>query len=294
MRTTFSSILRTCRSNNLKIAILIKTFLILLTLSFLRSDLAKRLSLEAKACNAIAFGNLIETEIRSSNNWSLLPLQAAFSAVLPSYHLSGTVTKVEFPKLLGKISTVNKNDRLLQELKMHMSLKLSSSKAALMDIIPVLLNKIYKPLQKKGSDGVASVLDVMNYYSLRKEDLDTMLEFLWSNEKNPTADLETKTKAALTRACNSKGDLLPYSDIKGKKTTRKRTAAEMDGLSDEDTEAEQEEEEIAIKPKKVVKKASGVVAKTTKVKASPKKGTKRARSPSTKGTRGRGRGRGKK
>jgi replication factor C subunit 1 len=47
-----------------------------------------------------------------------------FASVLPGESMRGGIGQmIQFPQWLGKNSTRNKNDRLLQELRMHCGLK---------------------------------------------------------------------------------------------------------------------------------------------------------------------------
>ncbi|XP_053209725.1 replication factor C subunit 1-like [Panonychus citri] len=263
-----------------------------------RNESRKKLELGAKAIQSIAFSNLFEKEIRSTNNWSLLPMQSAFSTVLPSYYMRGHLNgQIEFPKMLGKISAGNKKDRLIQELKMHMSLRVNSNKTTInLDYIPILREKIYKPLRLEQTNAIPKILDVMNHYCIRKGDLDCMLEFLWSNEKNPTSEISPATKAALTKQCNASSTLLPYQsalDLKGKK--RKAAPTELE----EGDEEESEEEEEPVDEKKLTSGITkdGIEIKTKespKAKGGAKNGPakKRKVEPSEKPTKG-GKGKGK-
>lgn len=162
----------------------------------------------AKASEAISIGSLIDTELRSSNDWSLLPVQGFFSTVLPSFLLSGAITEIRFPKLLGRISSVNKRQNEIQKLRTLILSEVGSfSQSSMMDVMPVFLIKIYTSLNSNDvrASGFQNALEVMDFYNLRRPDVDSLLELcIWSIDKNPHSSLETKTKAAFTRACNLK------------------------------------------------------------------------------------------
>lgn len=174
-----------------------------------------KLAAAAHAADALAFGDIIETTIRTSNNWSLLPLQSVFSVGMPACYLQSTLNAmVLFPAFFGKLSNLGKRDRLLQELKAHMNLKISGSKTALsLDYLDALKKGIMRPLSKGDIDNTVSFMD--SYY-LRKEDLDAIFELtLWPGEKDSYAALDSKTKGALTRAINKSDQLLPYTKGEG-------------------------------------------------------------------------------
>lgn len=74
----------------------------------------------AKAASSLSRGDLIERRIRSNNNWSVLPVQAMFSSVIPGEFMSGHVTgQINFPGWLGKNSKRTKRSRLAQEIHDH-------------------------------------------------------------------------------------------------------------------------------------------------------------------------------
>ena len=77
----------------------------------------------SKAADSIADGDRVDKILRSQQAWKLLPMQAMFSTVIPSITMNGYLGgRIDFPKWLGKNSSRNKHDRILQELKMHMAL----------------------------------------------------------------------------------------------------------------------------------------------------------------------------
>lgn len=74
----------------------------------------------AKAASSLSRGDLIERRIRSNNNWSVLPVQAMFSSVIPGEFMAGHVTgQINFPGWLGKNSKRTKRGRLAQEIHDH-------------------------------------------------------------------------------------------------------------------------------------------------------------------------------
>lgn len=206
---------------------------------FRKSD-GDRLRCIAKAADALAIGDMIEQGIRSQNNWSLLPLESCFSTGIPSYEMSGCLMSMAiFPSYLGKLSNYNKRQRLLQELMVHMNLKISGSKTALsLDYLEPLRDSIIRTLSKGDVD---STVKFLNSYYLRKEDLDSIVELSsfgsGHQASDPFAKIDAKTKAALTRALNKSTELLPYSIVAPgvKKMKSKAGAASQDVMDvDED------------------------------------------------------------
>lgn len=74
----------------------------------------------AKTASSLSRGDLIERRIRSNNNWSVLPVQAMFSSVIPGEFMKGRITgMINFPGWLGKNSKRTKRSRIAQEIHDH-------------------------------------------------------------------------------------------------------------------------------------------------------------------------------
>ena len=70
---------------------------------------------------------------------------------------------------------------------------------------------IVGPLASDGAGGVEASVNVMEQYSLLREDLDNVLELAqWPDRPDPMRCVESKVKAAFTRAYNKQVSL-PYS-----------------------------------------------------------------------------------
>jgi len=204
------------------------------------SDL-QTLKRASKSIDAICLADLFETQIRTSQSWHMLPFQAALSTVLPGYYMNGHFGgMIQFPSFLGKMSSTGKKDRLLQELKLHMNLKITGSKSCLkLDYVRPLRDKIVMPLLRDGQAAIDKAISTLNHYCLLKDDLDSIIELsLWSNEKSPFASVDSKVKAAFTRNFNKIACPLPYADkdmikkvgkdAKGKKGLNLATVEEED------------------------------------------------------------------
>ncbi|KAI1238248.1 hypothetical protein IHE44_0012966 [Lamprotornis superbus] len=86
-------------------------------------NLKKHLVLLSRAADSICDGDIVDRQIRSKQNWNLLPTQAIYASVLPGELMRGYMSQFPvFPSWLGKFSSTGKHDRIIQELAMHMSL----------------------------------------------------------------------------------------------------------------------------------------------------------------------------
>ena len=149
-----------------------------------KGDSKKTLDLLARTADCMSVTDLIEKTIRSQNAWNLLPVEAMFASVIPGQLMEGHIGgQIQFPSWLGKNSRQNKMDRLLQELQIHMRLRISGSKRAVnLDYLPLLVDAIVGPLKREGSSGVESAVRAMENYDLMREDLDSLLEVAqWPN-----------------------------------------------------------------------------------------------------------------
>lgn len=123
-------------------------------------------------------------------------MEAVFASVVPGQLMEGTICgQIAFPSWLGKNSRQNKMDRLLQELQMHMRLRISASKRAVnLDYLPHLVRGIVGPLRRDGIQGVDQAVRAMENYDLIREDLDSLLELSqWPNKPDIMAGNQKTT-----------------------------------------------------------------------------------------------------
>jgi len=72
----------------------------------------QRLQKIANAADSISQGDLIEKTMRSNMMWSLLPLHACFSFIIPGSEMSGSLdTLVRFPSWFGRNSKAMRFNR---------------------------------------------------------------------------------------------------------------------------------------------------------------------------------------
>ncbi|XP_046753824.1 replication factor C subunit 1 [Diprion similis] len=228
----------------------------------------KLLETVADAAESLVLGDLVENSIRRNGAWTLLPMQACYSSVIPGTLMAGNITRqIMFPSWLGQNSKRGKFDRLLQEITMHTRLATSSSKDAInLDYLKHLRDAVVKPLVLNGAEGTATALDVMNYYHLLREDLDSLTEVsLWPGQHDPMQALESKVKAAFTRAFNKSAIMRPYAFTKGaEKKKRAQSVYSEDALElgEEEEASEEDEDTPAANVKTKAKKTPAADKKT--------------------------------
>nr|XP_031827497.1 replication factor C subunit 1 [Nomia melanderi] len=251
----------------------------------------------AATSESLALGDIVEKSIRSNGAWSLLPMQACYSSVIPGTVMSGHITgQINFPAWLGRNSKAGKFDRLMQEITVHTRLATGASKEAIiLDYIKPLRNAVVKPLAVEGTEGVNEAINVMNHYHLLREDLDSLIEIsLWPGDRDPMQVIDSKVKAAFTRTYNKSSAPVPYivSSVSKKKTTQ----AQQEDEFTEQTDEENSSDDDTVESDKMIKAKKATASKTTesKTKSTDKTAakTKKSDKPST-SKRGRGRGKAK-
>ncbi|XP_040603045.1 replication factor C subunit 1 isoform X2 [Mesocricetus auratus] len=223
-------------------------------------DMKKHLMLLSRAADSICDGDLVDSQIRSKQNWSLLPTQAIYASVLPGELMRGYMTQFPtFPSWLGKHSSTGKHDRIVQDLALHMSLRTNSSKRTVnMDYLSHIRDALVQPLTSQGVEGVQHVVTLMDTYYLMREDFENIMEVSsWGGKPSPFSRLDPKVKAAFTRAYNKEVHLTPYS-LQAVKTPRLSTGPALDSEyneeSQEDDSQPDEKEQDAIETDAMIKK----------------------------------------
>ncbi|KAM7009719.1 replication factor C subunit 1 [Tautogolabrus adspersus] len=257
-------------------------------------DLKSHLVLLSKTADSISDGDLVDRRIRSGQNWSLLPTQAIYASVLPGELMRGYMSQFPtFPSWLGKFSSTNKHSRIVQELSSHMGLKtLSSRQAVNLDYLHYLRQALLSPLQKKGADGASEAVQLLDDYQLIREDVDSIMEIsVWGGQPDPYSKLDSKVKAAFTRAYNKEVHLTPYSLQAVKKGRRGGGGggggeSELGGEDVDNEVQESEDEGDGVKLDAMIKQKKAKATKDTKKET--KKETKKDDSG-----KGKGKGKGK-
>ncbi|XP_071562880.1 replication factor C subunit 1 isoform X1 [Temnothorax nylanderi] len=242
----------------------------------------QRLERIAHAADSISQGDLVDKVIRSNMMWSLLPMHACFSFVIPANEMSGTDGLIRFPSWFGRNSKATRFNRLMQELTTHTRLATGANKDALnMDYLAHLRNAIVKPLIENGVDGIEAAINVMGKYHLTREDLDSVIEIsAWPGLRDPTTNLDSKVKAAFTRAYQKNPPMLPYA-INSTATAKKRSTQDSNDFMEEEEDDEETDDVDSDKMIKAKKPSTSKAATSTKKGGEPAK------------KRGRGRGKAK-
>lgn len=242
-----------------------------------KSELMRRV---AMAADSLSLGDLVERKIRSSQAWSLLPTQAIFSSVLPGEYMEGSFSSAtNFPGWLGKNSRSNKRKRLAQEIHEHTRMSTSGSRLSVrLDYAPFLVKAIVTPLVEKGLEGVSEALNVVKEYRLLREDIDALLELTtWPKGKNLWDSVESKVKAALTRAYNKEIQPYTYSVQAGVKKKAAKSAENEDLVEYEQEEEGQplsdEEEDDSLENNALIKVKKPTASKENKAGTSKASGS---------------------
>ncbi|XP_052753872.1 replication factor C subunit 1 [Galleria mellonella] len=209
----------------------------------------------SQAADSISRGDLVDARIRRAQAWSLLPMQAMYSSVIPGHAMAGHVNgQIQFPGWLGKNSRATKMQRLCQEIHAHTRLSTSGSKSSIfLDYCTHLRDAVVMPLIKEKSEGIEKSLEVLESYHLLREDLDSLTELsLWPGQKDPMALIDSKVKAAMTRTYNKNAAALPYApgSIKHRRGRETEDGDEDDGLPEDEAEDSDPENDALIKKKK--------------------------------------------
>ncbi|KAL1790068.1 replication factor C subunit 1 isoform X2 [Sigmodon hispidus] len=245
-------------------------------------DMKKHLMLLSRAADSICDGDLVDSQIRSKQNWSLLPTQAIYASVLPGELMRGYMTQFPtFPSWLGKHSSTGKHERIVQDLALHMSLRTYSSKTTVnMDYLSHIRDALVQPLASQGAEGVQHVVTLMDSYYLMREDFENIMEVSsWGGKPSPFSRLDPKVKAAFTRAYNKEVHLTPYS-LQGGKASRRSTGPALDSEYheelQEDNSQSDEKEQDAIEADAMIKKKTRSSKPTKPEKQESKKGKGRS------------------
>ncbi|OUC44608.1 replication factor RFC1 domain protein [Trichinella nativa] len=197
-------------------------------------DQLQKMELLSDAAELIALGDIVDRQIRTLSNWSLLTVQGMFSTALPCELLKGFIQgQIAFPAWFGKNSKYSKLKRILQQLSTHMSLHISATSDDLnVEYLPRLRSAVVKLLVDNDAKGA---VEQCQAYDLTREDVEAMMELgIWPNRSDPMSSVASKSKAAFTRAFNSSNHLLPYSNdaaVVGRR--KKMLSAAFDGIQEE-------------------------------------------------------------
>ncbi|KFZ65815.1 Replication factor C subunit 1, partial [Podiceps cristatus] len=233
-------------------------------------NLKKHLVLLSRAADSISDGDIVDKQIRSKQNWNLLPTQAIYASVLPGELMRGYMSQFPvFPSWLGKFSSTGKHDRIIQELAMHMSLRTQACKRTVnMEYLSYLRDALVQPLKDFGADGVQEAITFMDSYCLMKEDIENIMEIsTWGGKPSPFSKLDPKVKAAFTRAYNKEAHLTPYS-LNSVKTSKRQSGSAVTLELNEDLNVEEiqsdEDEQDTVESDAMIKQKKAKSSKMPK------------------------------
>ena len=230
----------------------------------------ENMKLIANAADSISTGDLLDSIqrkyilVNSENSWSLLPLHAVLSTVVPCFMTHGSMQgQYMFSGWLGQYSKSSKGRRLLRELQQRLRLKITGNKQEVrLDYIPLMVQTLLKFLNKDCAEGAIKFLD--EYY-LTKEDFDSLMELGY---QDAFKEVPTKTKTAFTRLYNSTSHLSPF-DLSGGNVKRTKDVKSGDPIPDS--------EDILLEDEIIAESESeGEVAPAIPIKAAKKAPTKKA------------------
>ena len=240
--------------------------------------------------HSIAIRNLsqqdvIGTKRMQTQNWRLLNAEATNGVVIPGRVLCGGLSGggwnggLSFPSVWGKMSSLNKQQRLVGEVSSHTSksMQCSSRSTFNMSYISLLNTKILANLK---SGDIQSAVDLCLDYDMTKDDFDAVQEIgTW--EKIPTAfsKVESKVKSGFTRTFK-KGMLshqYPFAvEGAGIKKSKKTDTAKVETVDSGAESDESDDEGINVNAFKKADKKTSKPAKNSKTASSKNSSSKTA------------------
>ena len=134
----------------------------------------------ADAMESIAIGDVLNTEVNTNTNYSLLVPTGFYSTVLPSIQAPGKDWggMTRFPQFFGKMSRTNKLKRYILEISAKLTRTSNVSSEELYDTtLQIILDLAKKYLAKKGGN-VDAFLDILDSLELTLDDYEHLCELL--------------------------------------------------------------------------------------------------------------------
>jgi replication factor C subunit 1 len=247
-------------------------------------DVLERMS---KAADSMSDFALAEGGIRGANmNWGLLPLTAVL-AVKTGYHAGGETGGFlpgfpEFSAWLGKNSSQGRKTRILHELQHHVNYKISGGNVEMrLSYLPVFRDRFLSLLTSKEENAAEEAIELMDEYGFDRDDIfENLDEFKMDPKADSFAKIDSKAKAAFTRAYNARAHKSQalVAEQGGAKPKRQKSnvdeTADPDAIDDDKVEEEDEDDEEEDKEKLNAmfkkKKGRGKSAAKPKAKAASK------------------------
>ena len=206
----------------------------------------------AKAAEYICFADSIGRAIRTDSHWNLLPEFGVMSTVGPSFACNNVLSFPEFPVWLGRQSSLGKHARLMKELRGMVPDSTTTSRNMKLSGYPsVLYSSVISRLASGQTDAIAKTVDFIDALGVPKDSLmDVLGESRLPWQPDPYSAVDSKTKAAFTRAYNAKEHLVKAGNAI--KVASKKRQTEN---SNDDEEEEEDRSSGLIKVAKSKKKA---------------------------------------
>ncbi|KAI9152428.1 DNA replication factor C complex subunit Rfc1 [Blastocladiella emersonii ATCC 22665] len=167
----------------------------------------------ADAASDMATGDVINTVVRTQQQWTLLNAHGIFSTVAPAFAVAGGDTAggsagmYGFTSALGNMSKAAKGQRVLAALDHRVSRAFAGASAgrtgARLDYLPALTRILYHGFQGGDHEPVMATMDA---YYLGRDDFDELLGMRVGAESGEALlkAVPPKVKAAFTRAYNAR------------------------------------------------------------------------------------------
>ncbi|KAJ1953514.1 DNA replication factor C complex subunit Rfc1, partial [Linderina pennispora] len=204
----------------------------------------------AEASDYISQADVVDSKIRGSQQWGLMPLHSVMSCVGPAYHMRGSHNGMyRFPGWLGQNSKGAKTARLLREIQGNMRLRVSVDKTEIRkSYIPAMVPELTQPLIDKHTDGADAVIEIMDHYYLNKDNWDSMLE-LHLHGTAILKQIPAPVKSSFTREYNKRSHPIAFQSHAGASAARAAASAaaikpDDEGVVDDDmAEADDDEDD---------------------------------------------------
>ncbi|KAJ2822474.1 DNA replication factor C complex subunit Rfc1, partial [Coemansia furcata] len=210
----------------------------------------------SKAADLISESDIVDSKLRGSQQWGLMPLHAALSSVGPAFHVSGGHDGMyRFPGWLGQNSKGTKLSRMLRDVQTHMRLRVSADKTEIRkSYIPAMVPELVSPLANLGAGGISDVVSLMDHYYLTKDHWDAMMELHLDGERM-LKGIPSAVKSAFTREYNKTNHPVAFQAVANLSASKAASASaslkpDMEDVIDDDDatiavndEGDEEEEE---------------------------------------------------
>eukprot|EP01084_Bolivina_argentea_P316637 548906_1 len=199
------------------------------------------------ATDSMSDGDIIDHNIRKSQQYAALPYHAILSTVKPGKYVSGIGNisgRIAFPQWLGKNSSRRKNDKLCSELALNMA---TSTDCVALDYLMMLKQECVAPLRKGREEDIDQVVQFMKSYNIRRVDWDTIynLQTFDKGSKGKgksTGDIATRVKTKFTKRCNAELGAANKT-IKNKKNAKRMDVNDLKVKKEDDDEYVEDEDD---------------------------------------------------